>query len=111
VKIAVIDGKGGGIGCQVVERLKSLNINDKEIIALGTNSQATSNMLRSGAHDGSTGENAIVWMSKKVDIIIGPLAIISAHSMMGEISAKMAEAISGSNARKYCFRSVNVTLK
>lgn len=100
MRIAVIDGKGGGIGSQVVERLKSLNNNDIEIIALGTNSQATSNMLKAGAHDGSTGENAIVWMSKKVDIIIGPLAIIAANSMMGEISPKMAEAIASSDARK-----------
>lgn len=100
MKIAVIDGKGGGIGCQVIERLKSFSGNDFEIIALGTNSQATSNMLRAGADDGATGENAIAWMSKRVDIIIGPLAIISANSMMGEISPKMAEAIASSNARK-----------
>jgi hypothetical protein len=100
MKIAVVDGKGGGIGSQVVERLRSLNNNDIEIIALGTNSQATSNMLKAGAHDGSTGENAVVWMSKKVDIIIGPLAIIAANSMMGEISPKMAEAIASSDARK-----------
>lgn len=100
MKIAVIDGKGGGIGSQVVERLKSLKNNDIEIIALGTNSQATSNMLKAGANDGSTGENAVVWMCKKVDIIIGPLAIIAANSMMGEISPKMAEAIASSDARK-----------
>ncbi|MDD2496095.1 MAG: DUF3842 family protein [Tissierellia bacterium] len=100
MKIAVIDGKGGGIGSQVVERLKSLNNNDIEIIALGTNSQATSNMIKAGAQDGSTGENAIIWMSKKVDIIIGPLAIIAANSMMGEISPKMAEAVASSDARK-----------
>lgn len=100
MRIAVIDGKGGGIGSQVVERLKSLKNNDIEIIALGTNSQATSNMLKSGADDGSTGENAIVWMSKNVDIIIGPMAIIAANSMMGEISPKIAEAIASSDARK-----------
>jgi len=100
MKIAVIDGMGGGIGSQVVERLKSLNNNDIEIIALGTNSQATSNMIKSGAHEAATGENAIAWMCKKVDIIIGPLAIIAANSMMGEISPKMSEAIASSTARK-----------
>ncbi|NYB72748.1 DUF3842 family protein [Sedimentibacter hydroxybenzoicus DSM 7310] len=100
MKIAVVDGMGGGIGCQAIERLKSLNNNNIEIVALGTNSQATSNMLKSGAHEGATGENAIVWMSKKVDIIIGPLAIIAANSMMGEISPKMSEAIASSHARK-----------
>lgn len=100
MKIAVIDGMGGGIGSQAVERLKSLNSNDIEIIALGTNSQATSNMLKSGAHEGATGENAISWMCQKVDIIIGPLAIIAANSMMGEISPKISEAIASSPAKK-----------
>ncbi len=100
MRIAVIDGKGGGIGCQVIERLKSFVNNDIEIIALGTNSQATSNMLKSGAKDGATGENAIIWMSDKVDIIIGPIAIIAANSMMGEISPKMAEAVASSKAKK-----------
>lgn len=100
MKIAVIDGMGGGIGSQVVERLKSLNNSEIGIIALGTNSQATSNMLKSGAHEGATGENAIAWNCMKVDIIIGPLAIIAANSMMGEISPKMSEAIASSPARK-----------
>lgn len=100
MKIAVIDGMGGGIGIQAIERLKSLNSNDIEIIALGTNSQATANMIKSGAHQGATGENAISWMCQKVDIIIGPLAIIAANSMMGEISPKMSEAIASSPARK-----------
>ncbi|EOD00286.1 DUF3842 family protein [Caldisalinibacter kiritimatiensis] len=100
MKIAVIDGKGGGIGRQIVERLKSLNNDDVEIIVLGTNSQATTNMLKAGADDGATGENAIVWMSKKVDIIIGPIAIMVANAMMGEVSPKMAEAIASSEALK-----------
>lgn len=100
MKIAVIDGKGGGIGCQVIEKLKLLNNKDIEIIALGTNSQATSSMLKSGADNGATGENAIVFMSHKADLIIGPLAIIAANSMMGEITPKMAEAITSSDAKK-----------
>lgn len=100
MKIAVIDGMGGGIGSQAIERLKSLNSSDIEIIALGTNSQATANMIKSGAHQGATGENAISWTCQKVDIIIGPLAIIAANSMMGEISPKMSEAIASSPARK-----------
>ncbi len=100
MKIAVVDGKGGGIGSQAVQILKSLNSNDLEIIALGTNSQATSNMLKAGAHEGATGENAISWMCQNVDIIIGPLAIIASNSMMGEISPKISEAIASSPARK-----------
>lgn len=100
MKIAVIDGKGGGIGCQIIEKLKNLKNKGVEIIALGTNSQATLSMLKNGADDGATGENAIVFMSHKVDLIIGPLAIISANSMMGEITPKIAEAITSSDAKK-----------
>ena len=100
MKIAVVDGKGGGIGCQIIEKLKILKNKEIEIIALGTNSQATSNMLKNGADNGATGENAIVFMSHKVDLIIGPLAIIAANSMMGEITPKMAEAIASSDAKK-----------
>lgn len=100
MKIAVIDGMGGGIGSQAVQILKSLNKDDLKIIALGTNSQATANMIKAGAHEGSTGENAISWMSHQVDIIIGPLTIVAANSMMGEISPRMSEAIASSSARK-----------
>lgn len=97
---AVIDGKGGGIGCQIIERLKSFDSSDMEIIALGTNSQATSKMLKAGADDGATGENAIITMCGRADLIIGPIAIISANSMMGEITPKISEAVSSSAARK-----------
>lgn len=100
MKIAVIDGKGGGIGRQIVERLKSLKNDKLEIIVLGTNSLATANMLRAGADDGATGENAIAWMSNKVDIIIGPIAIMVANSMMGEVSPNIACAIASSQAEK-----------
>lgn len=100
MKVAVIDGKGGGIGSKIVERLKSLKNKNLEIIVLGTNSQATANMLKSGADDGATGENAIVWMSNKVDIIIGPIAIMVANAMMGEVSPAMANAIASSAAEK-----------
>lgn len=100
MKIAIIDGMGGGVGSQVVEIIKLLNNKEIDIIALGTNSQATANMIKSGAHRGATGENAISWTCKSVDIIIGPLAIIAANSMMGEISPKISEAISSSPAKK-----------
>lgn len=96
--IAVIDGKGGGLGrsiCEVLSRNNAYNI-----IALGTNSAATSNMLKGGAADGATGENAISIMADKVDIIIGPISILSANSMMGEITEKMAFSISKSKAEK-----------
>jgi len=100
MKIAVIDGKGGGIGKSIVEKLRNSNNKNLEIIGLGTNSQATSAMLKGGANGGATGENAIVWMSQQVDIIVGPMAIIAANSMMGEVTAKMAESIASSSAKK-----------
>jgi NAD(P)-dependent dehydrogenase (short-subunit alcohol dehydrogenase family) len=100
MKIAVIDGQGGGIGKAIVEKLKKELPGSAKIIALGTNSAATVVMLKAGADEGATGENAIVINSVKVDIIIGPIGIILANSMMGELTHKMAEAISKSNALK-----------
>jgi hypothetical protein len=100
MKIGVVDGKGGGIGKAVVDKIKKSDLKDIDIIALGTNSQATANMLKSGANSGATGENAIIWMSQKVDIIIGPMAIIAANSMMGEVTPRMAESIASSDAKK-----------
>jgi hypothetical protein len=96
--VAVIDGKGGGLGSAIVKKISSMK--DVTIIALGTNSHATSGMIKSGAHDGATGENAICQMAGRADIIIGPIAIITADSMMGEITPKMAQAIAGSPAHK-----------
>ncbi|KGG80456.1 DUF3842 family protein [Caloranaerobacter azorensis] len=100
MKIAVVDGQGGGLGKSIVEKIRNEIKDDIEIIALGTNSLATSNMLKAGANAGATGENAVKVMSQKVDIIIGPIAILIANSMMGEITPIMAEAISTSEARK-----------
>jgi len=100
MRIAVVDGQGGGIGKSIVEQLKLKFGDTHEIIALGTNSLATSSMLKSGAHRGATGENAIACTSKDVNIIMGVVGVIAADSMMGELTAKMANAIASSNARK-----------
>lgn len=100
MRIAVIDGQGGGIGKAVVEKLVREFPEKHEIIALGTNSRATVTMMKAGAHKGATGENAIVYNSNRVDIIIGPIGIIASNSMMGELSEKMALAVSQSEARK-----------
>lgn len=98
--LMVVDGQGGGIGATIIKRLRDPIGHDLEVLAFGTNSIATSRMLRAGANRGATGENAIVRTSPKVDVIIGPLAIIMANSMMGELTPKMAEAISSSKAHK-----------
>ncbi len=96
----VVDGQGGGIGGALIKSLREGLGNDIEILAFGTNSIATSRMMKMGANRGVTGENAIVRTSAEVDIIIGPLAIIVANSMMGELTSKMAEAIGSSRAMK-----------
>ncbi|MGD9083013.1 MAG: DUF3842 family protein [Desulfobacterales bacterium] len=99
-RICVIDGQGGGIGSAVIKKLKDLFGETIEIIALGTNAIATSQMLKSKANRGASGENAIVQTVEKVDIIIGTVAIIMAHAMMGEVTPKMAEAVARSRAKK-----------
>lgn len=99
LKIAVVDGKGGGIGKTLVERIKKEDL-DAEILALGTNSAATSNMMKSGADQGATGENAIIYNAGKVDIIVGVLGLLISNSMLGEVSYKIAEAIGESQALK-----------
>jgi len=100
VKVMVMDGQGGGIGAAIIKGLRENYGNELEIHALGTNSIATSKMMKSGANKGATGENAIIRSSMNVDIIIGPIAIIMANSMMGEVTAGMAEAVCSCPARK-----------
>ena len=99
MKIVIMDGMGGGIGKAVIEHIKN-GFNDIEIIAVGTNSIATSAMIKAGADYGATGENAVVFNCAKADFIIGVIGIIFANSMHGEISPKMAEAVSSSPAHK-----------
>lgn len=98
--LMVVDGQGGGIGATIIKRLRDAVGFAPEVLAFGTNSIATSRMLKAGANKGATGENAIVRTSPAVDVIIGPLAIIMTNSMMGELTPRMAEAISSSNAHK-----------
>ncbi len=101
LKIAVIDGQGGGIGSLIVKRLKDEFRDRFEIIALGTNAAATSAMMKSRANKGATGENAIVYNSDRVDLIIGPLSIVLPNAMLGEVTGKMASAIVSSQAKKF----------
>lgn len=101
LKIAVIDGQGGGIGSLIVKRLKDEFRDRFEIIALGTNAAATSAMMKSRANKGATGENAIIYNSDRVDMIIGPLSIVLPNAMLGEVTGKMAAAIVSSQAKKF----------
>ena len=100
MRIAVVDGQGGGIGKAIVEKLRTLLGSELEILALGTNALAAALMLKAGANEGASGENAIVVNAPKVDVIVGSVGIISANSMLGELTEKMAVAISQSPAKK-----------
>jgi hypothetical protein len=100
MRIAVIDGQGGGVGKAIVEKCRAILGNSIDIIALGTNSLATSMMLKAGANEGATGENAIVFNALRVDVIMGPIGIVSANSLLGELTPNMAQAISASHAPK-----------
>jgi hypothetical protein len=100
MRIAVVDGQGGGIGRLITDQVRRTFPPETEIVALGTNAIATSLMLKAGANEGATGENAIIQNVDEVDFILGPLGIILAHSMKGELTAKMAEAIAKSKAQK-----------
>jgi len=99
MNVLVIDGMGGGIGKSVIEHLKK-ECQGAIITAVGSNSLATSAMIKAGADYGATGENAVVFNSAKADFIIGVIGIVIANSMHGEISPRMAEAVASSTAHK-----------
>lgn len=98
--VAVIDGMAGGIGAQVIKAIREELPPYIELYALGTNSIATSAMMKSHANKGATGENAIVVSSKKANIIVSPISIVMPNSMMGEVTSRMSEAVCDSEAFK-----------
>jgi hypothetical protein len=99
-RICVIDGQGGGIGATLIKCLKEAYGESIELLALGTNAIATAQMLKAGANRGASGENAIVRTVPEVDLIIGPIAISWANAMLGEVTPRMAEAVTSSSATK-----------
>ncbi len=98
--ILVVDGQGGGMGSRIILELRAVLGETVKITAVGTNSLATSSMLKAGANMGATGENPVLCHAPRTDVILGPIGIISAHSMHGEITPAMASAIAASDARK-----------
>ncbi|MBN2810003.1 MAG: DUF3842 family protein [Deltaproteobacteria bacterium] len=100
MRIAVIDGQGGGIGSAIIRRLKDEYGEKIEIWALGTNAIATAAMMKARANRGATGENAIVRSVSRVEIVIGTISLVMAHAMMGELTPAMAEAVAAASARK-----------
>ena len=99
MNILVIDAQGGGIGKQVVAAIKQ-NMPEMEITAVGTNSAATTAMLKAGADHAATGENAVIVGCRRADVIVGPVGIVIADSLYGEITPAMALAVGQSNARR-----------
>ena len=98
MKVLIIDGQGGGLGRQLVSAVKEYTP-DIEVMAVGTNSAATNAMLKAGADQAATGENSVVVASACADVIMGPVGIVIADSMLGEITPRMAVAVGQSSAK------------
>ncbi|MBO5656615.1 MAG: DUF3842 family protein [Agathobacter sp.] len=99
MQVLVIDAQGGGIGKQVVATIKKERPEVK-ITAVGANASATAAMMKAGADQGATGENAVIVNCRKADVIVGPIGIVIADALLGEITPKMALAVAQSNAKR-----------
>jgi hypothetical protein len=100
LRIAVIDGQGGGIATTIIKKIKEIHGERVEIWALGTNAIATAQMMKAGANRGATGENAICRCVQQVEVIIGPISLLIANAMMGEVTPAMVQAIGTARAPK-----------
>ena len=99
-RVLILDGQGGGIGAQLTKLLIKELPAGWELLAVGTNAAATGAMLKAGAAQGATGENALIYNAARADLILGPIGMIMANGIMGEVSPTMAAAVSGSQAVK-----------
>ncbi len=97
MNILVIDGQGGQLGGQIIKSLKGMST-ELEITAVGTNATATATMLKAGANQAATGENPVIVACRKADVIIGPIGIVIADALLGEITSQMAVAVGKANA-------------
>lgn len=99
-RVLILDGQGGGIGAQLARMLAKELPDGWEMLAVGTNVTATAAMLRAGASQGATGENALIYNAARADLILGPIGVMLANGILGEVSPAMAAAVSGSKAVK-----------
>ena len=99
MKLLVIDAQGGGFGKQLIAAIKR-EFPEMEIHAVGTNSVATGAMRKAGADHAATGENAVIVGARNADIIAGPIGIVIADALFGEITPKMALAVAQSDAKR-----------
>ena len=101
MKLLIIDGQSGRLGAQIIEGLKKAGLSDcHQIVAVGTNALATSGMINAGANQGATGENAVIVQCRTADVIAGPIGLVLADAMLGEITPAMATAVGASNAAR-----------
>ena len=100
MKIVVIDGQGGRLGKLMVEGVKAA-LPQAQVYAIGTNSIATATMIKAGADFGATGENPVIRGVMDADAVLGPIGIVVAHAILGEVTPAMSEAVGGCRARKY----------
>ena len=100
MRIGILDGQGGGIGSAIIKRLREEFGEKMEVVALGTNSIATAQMMKARANKGATGENAIIQTAPRMDILIGPIGIVLAQAMMGEVTPAIAQAVASSPGLK-----------
>lgn len=105
--VLILDGQGGGVGGQLVKLLKPCLPEDCRLLCAGTNVMATSAMLKAGAAQGATGENAVIYNAARADLILGPIGVILAGGILGEVSPAMAAAVSGSEAVKILIPSAS----
>lgn len=99
-RVLVLDGQGGGIGAQLVRRLNPVLPTGCTLRCVGTNVLATNAMLKAGAAQGASGENAVIYNATHTDLILGPIGMILANGIMGEVSPAMAAAVSGADVPK-----------
>ena len=104
-RVLVLDGQGGGVGGRLVKMLSEKLPDTWELIAVGTNALATSTMLKAGAKQGATGENAVIYNAGRADLILGPIGVVVA--ILGEVSPQMAAAVSGAEAAKILIPSAS----
>ena len=108
--VAIVDGQGGGMGRALAEAVKK-DFPDLRVRALGTNALATAAMLKGGADEGATGENAVVFGAGRAHILLGPVGVLAANGLLGEVTPRMAEAIGASGAVKILLPSQRCSIR
>ncbi|MBQ8617914.1 MAG: DUF3842 family protein [Clostridia bacterium] len=100
MRIAVLDGQGGGIGKALIGAILPILPEGAELVCVGTNAMATAAMLKAGAQRGATGENSVRWAAEYADVIVAPIALVLKNAMMGEVTEAMAACVGASRAKK-----------